>query len=96
MATPGEYEALPGPDDSAFVQVVGMYDAANGTVRYSLLEYAKGRNNPRTSLGPKEYLVSMDRYTGFVYHELIVKLLERPQLNESGVMVEQQASDKGR
>jgi hypothetical protein len=87
-ATPSdEMESL--PIDGSFVQVVGVYDAANGSVRHSLLEYSQGRNNPRTSLGPKEYLVSMDRYSGFVYRDLIVKLLDRPQLNGGEV---QQAS----
>ncbi len=63
------------PQDAPFVQAVGMYDAANGSVRDALLAYARGRNDPVGPLGAKEYLVSMDRYSGFVYHELIGKLL---------------------
>ena len=62
------------------VQVVGMYDAANGSVRNRLMNYAEGRNDPQGPLGPREYLVSMDRFCGFVYHDLAVKLMWRPEL----------------
>jgi hypothetical protein len=58
-----------------FIQVVGMYDAANGTVHEAVLNYAKGRNDPLGPMGSKEYFVSMDRYSGFVYHALILNLL---------------------
>jgi hypothetical protein len=69
---PGE-EAL--PQTGSFLQAVGMYDAANGTVRDALMEYAQGRNDPVGALKSKEYLVSIDRYAGFAYHELIKGLL---------------------
>ena len=72
-ARPVADESLPA--DAPFVQAVGMYDAANGSVRDALLAYARGRNDPVGPLGAKEYFVSMDRYCGFVYHELIGKLL---------------------
>jgi hypothetical protein len=75
QAAPGPSESL--PEKGRFVQVVGMYDAADGSVRQRLLDYADGRNDPQGPLGSKEYFVSMDRYCGFVYHDLIVKLLER-------------------
>jgi len=52
-----------------------MYDAANGSVRQQLLDYAQGRQDPAGPLGSKEYFVSMDRYCGFVYHELISDLV---------------------
>jgi hypothetical protein len=58
-----------------FLQVVGMYDAENGTVHEAVLAYAKGRNDPMGPLGAKEYFVNMDRYCGFVYHSLIMDLL---------------------
>ena len=67
------------PEAGNFVQVVGAYDAANGTVRQKMLDYAAGRNDPTGPLGSKEYLVSMDRYAGFVYHDLIVKLMAKSQ-----------------
>jgi|SRR5581483_1879605 len=63
------------PADS-MVQVVGMYDAANGTTREAVFHYALGRNDPVGPYGEKEYLVSMDRYCGFAYHELIADLLQ--------------------
>ena len=74
-ARPLPTDALPEPQAGPFVQAVGMFDAANGSVRDALLAYAKGRNDPLGPLGAKEYFVSMDRYCGFVYHELIGKLL---------------------
>ena len=37
--------------------------------------YAKGRNDPVGPMGAKEYLVSMDRYCGFVYQSLTGDLL---------------------
>jgi hypothetical protein len=74
----------------AFLQSVGMFDAANGTVRQAVLDYAVGRNDPQGPLGPKEYFVSMDRYCGFAYHALITDLVNkaadssrRPSGNES-------------
>lgn len=73
-ATPPATESLP-RDPAGFVQSVGVFDAANGSVREALFAYAAGRNDPVGPLGAKEYLVSMERYCGFVYHELIGELL---------------------
>jgi hypothetical protein len=78
-AAPPEGAGL--PRQNRFAQVVGMYDAANGSVRDALMDYASGRYSPRGPLGAKEYFVNMDRYCGFVYHDLILKLLDQPQLN---------------
>ncbi|MGH7213763.1 MAG: hypothetical protein ACREIT_03245, partial [Tepidisphaeraceae bacterium] len=74
-------QAAPPPDaplphgPTGFVQSVGMFDAANGSVRDRLMLYAQGRNDPQGPLKTKEYLISMDRYVGFVYHELIEDLV---------------------
>ena len=68
------------PAASSAIQVVGMYDAANGTVRERVFNYAAGRNDPKGPFAEREYLVSMDRYSGFVYHELIGDLLSSPRL----------------
>jgi hypothetical protein len=81
MATPGATESLEKRPD--FEQAVGMFDAANGSVRERLFFYAAGRNDPVGPLGNKEYLVSMDRYCGFVYHELIGQLIQSPRLAEA-------------
>jgi hypothetical protein len=75
QAAPSPTEALPGPQEAGFKQSVGMFDATNGSTRQALLTYANGRNDPSSPLGPREYLMNMDRYSGFVYHELIAKLL---------------------
>jgi len=75
LAAPKANESL--PKEGRFVQVAEVYDAANGTTRQHVLDYAEGRNDPQGPLGAKEYFVSMDRYGGFVYHDLIVKLLEK-------------------
>jgi hypothetical protein len=86
LASPSADQSLPpGSGIAGVVQAVGMYDAQNGSVRAALLRYAAGRNNPVGPLGAKEYLVSMDRYCGFVYHVLIVDLLNSPRMRrESG------------
>ncbi len=63
------------PANADFLQAVGMFDAANGSVRDRLLRYASGRNDPGGPLGPKEYFVSMDRFRGVACHELIADLL---------------------
>ena len=59
------------------VQVVGMYDAANGSVRQAVLEYAAGRNDPQGPLAEREYFASADRYAGFVYRQLLEQLMGR-------------------
>jgi hypothetical protein len=74
-ASPMTTEAL--PQHPNFIQVVGMYDATDGTVRDALLRYAKGRNDPSGPLAAKEYFVSMDRYCGFVYYTLIQQMIGR-------------------
>ena len=74
-ATPPPGEPLPPPQLAGFKQSVGMFDAANGTVLERLHNYAAGRNDPNGPLGQREYLLNMDRYSGFVYHELIRDLL---------------------
>jgi len=75
QATPMTTEAL--PKNPSFIQVVGMYDAANGSVRDAVNQYAKGRNDPTGPLAANEYLVSMDRYCGFVYYTLIQQMIGR-------------------
>jgi hypothetical protein len=72
-ATPGPNE--PAPMSGDFHQVVGMFDAANGTTRKAVYAYAEGRHDPSGPLGAKEYFVNMDRYCGFVYHTLIEQLI---------------------
>jgi hypothetical protein len=62
------------------IQVVGMYDAQNGSVRAALNRFAQGRNDPMGPYGAKQYLVDMDCYSGFVYHGLIAELLDSPKL----------------
>jgi hypothetical protein len=80
-ATPGFDENLPPRPN--FIQVVGMYDSANGTVHAAVLDYAKGRNDPTGPLGTKEYFVNMDRYCGFVYHSLIADLIREAAKREA-------------
>ncbi len=73
-AAPATPAAMPPPDKS-FVQVVGMFDAANGSTRQAVQDYAAGRNDPLGPMGQREYFQSMSRYCGFVYHTLIERLL---------------------
>ena len=76
-ASPPPDASLPGAGAAEFEQAVGVFDAANGSVRAALSRYAAGRSDPAGPLGAKEYLVSMERYCGFVYHELVGQLLGR-------------------
>jgi hypothetical protein len=71
------------PARSNFVQVVGMFDAANGSTRSQALLYAQGRNDPSGPYGPRGYLIEMDRYCGFVYHSLIQELLLKPAIADA-------------
>jgi hypothetical protein len=75
QAAPDPSSLPAGPTDAGFVQAVGMFDSANGTVREALMGYARGRHDPVGPIGSREYLVSMDRYVGFAYHTLIGDLL---------------------
>jgi hypothetical protein len=73
-ASPPREQSVPSRQaDSA--QAVGVYDAANGSVREALFAYAKGRHDPLGPMGAGEYLASMDRFAGFVYHDLTDDLL---------------------
>ncbi|MDB5174237.1 MAG: hypothetical protein JWO87_3772 [Phycisphaerales bacterium] len=83
-ATPGANESLP-PPEARFLQAVGIFDAANGTTRDAVLEYAKGRHDPVGPMGAKEYLVSMDRYGGFVYHSLTADVLRQIEAREKKI-----------
>lgn len=79
-ARPGPDESAPPPPAAGFLQVVGMFDAANGSVREALFRYADGRSDPVGAYGRSAYLKDMDRYGAFVYHELIAELLRHPRL----------------
>jgi hypothetical protein len=73
QAAPAPDQSLPNP--GGFVQSVGMFDAANGSTRQAVFVYASGRSDPAGPLGIKEYVLSMDRFCGFVYHTLIEQLI---------------------
>lgn len=68
------------PRNPNILQSVGMFDAADGSVRQQVKIYAAGRYDPTGAMGDREYLQSMDRYCGFVYHHLIADLLNSPSL----------------
>jgi hypothetical protein len=68
------------PTNPGFIQAVGMFDAANGSVREALFYHARGRSDPTGPLAENEYLVNMDRYSGFVYQSLIAELLNSQRL----------------
>ncbi|HEX8342143.1 MAG TPA: hypothetical protein VF624_14660 [Tepidisphaeraceae bacterium] len=74
-AAPPPTESL--PEAPQFVQVVGMYDAVNGTVRDAVLDYAAGRHEPVGPMAEREYFASMERYAGFSWHTLTEQLLVR-------------------
>jgi len=66
---------MPGASSNV-LQVVDLYDAADGTVRDRIVAYAKGRTDPNAASAPGSITISMDRYCGFAYHELLVSLLD--------------------
>jgi hypothetical protein len=78
MAAPPEDAPMLQVKQAEVRQTVGMFDAANGSVRDDVLFYAEGRNDPMGPMGSKEYLASMDRYCGFAYHTLIDRLISTP------------------
>jgi hypothetical protein len=69
---------ISGPVTSpTFIQVVGMFDSANGSTHADLQNYASGRYDPAGAYKEKEYLVNMDRYSGFVYRKLIEAVMDQ-------------------
>ncbi len=78
-AAPRESEGI-AVVNADIVQAVGMFDAANGSVRDRIKMYAAGRHDPVGPLGEKEYFVHMDRFCGFVYSELIDQLIGSSKL----------------
>jgi hypothetical protein len=69
-----------GSPSDRHVQAVGVFDSANGSTRAEVMAYAAGRNDPKSPYREKAYLVDMDRYGGFVYHNLLEELLQKPAL----------------
>lgn len=65
--------------DSDLKQAVGMFDSTDGAVRKNLQIFANGRSDPNGPMAEREYFLSMDAYSQFVYHELIADLLGVPR-----------------
>jgi len=82
MAAPAPGTPLPPMDPAGFVQAVGMFDAADGTVRESLARYSAGRYDPQGPFGAREFYMNSDRYAAFVYRRLTERLFD--QLFERG------------
>ncbi len=78
-AAPRQIDPMPTAGGDV-IQAVGLFDAANGTVRDRLHIYAAGRNDPVGPMGEKEYYMNMDRYCGFAYSELIEQIIVSPKL----------------
>lgn len=68
-------QVQPVPQNADFIQAAKLFDAAAGTTRIRVSEYAKGRIDPMSALGEREYYMNMDRYASFVWHELIEETL---------------------
>lgn len=75
QAAPAAGGATPGFRGDV-VQASGMYDASNGYTREAVLKYAYGRTDPLGPFGERAILVDSDKYAGFVYRQLTVKLLD--------------------
>ena len=76
-ASPPPGSALPPSGRDGYFQAVGMFDAADGSVREALQRHAYGRTDPAGPWGAKEFLVSSDRYASFVYRQLTKGLLDQ-------------------
>lgn len=74
-ATEGPVQSLPGNAD--FIQAARLFDASSGSTRERLHGFAKGRNDPSGPLAEREFYLNMDRYSAFVWHELIDEVFER-------------------
>lgn len=77
QASPRPGASLPAPGPDGFFQAAGMFDAANGSVREALFRHAQGRTEPMGPFGPREFLVSSDRYASFVYRQLTLRLFDQ-------------------
>jgi len=78
--SPMPQQAMARPRD--MVQVVGMFDAADGTVRDRAAAYVAGRMDPNAPMGYRAIYLDMDRFCGFAYHELLTRLLEELAANQ--------------
>jgi hypothetical protein len=58
------------------IQAVGMFDAADGSIRQRAQAYAVGRSDPNGPMGHDVVFLNMECYSGFVYHALIAELLD--------------------
>ena len=74
-ATGGEVQ--PGDRNADFIQAAEMFDAAAGSTRDRVDNYASGRIDPAGALGAKEFYLNMDRYAAFAWHALIEDALAR-------------------
>ena len=63
------------PKNADFIQAAKLFDAAAGTTRVRVSEYARGRMDPTGALGEREFYMNMDRYASYVWHELIEETL---------------------
>ena len=75
MTAPLPYASLPAP--GSIEQAVGMFDAANGSVRNAVHRFAVGRQDPNGPLSERTYYLEMDQYCQFAYYELIGQLLSQ-------------------
>jgi len=92
MAAPRQEQSLP-PPDAQFLQAVGMFDSANGSVRDAVMDYARGRHDPLGPMGPKEYFQSMERYCGFVYNALTNDLLKQLEARQPAPKAPKEPAD---
>lgn len=75
QATEPQVQSL--PKNADFIQAARLFDAAAGSTRDRIRSYASGRNDPTGPLGEREFYLNMDRYSAFVWHELIDEILDR-------------------
>jgi hypothetical protein len=59
------------------VQVAGVFDARDGSVRQAARAYASGRFDPDQAAGAEGVFLVMDQYAGFAYHALLAEVAEQ-------------------
>lgn len=59
-----------------FLQQAGVFDASHGSVRGAALRWSAGRSDIDGPAGGREVFLVADRYTSFVYHALLGRLMD--------------------
>ncbi len=68
--------ARPGEASGEFLQQAGVFDASHGSVRRAAIAWSRGRSDRAGPAAGREVFLVSDRYTSFVYHALLARLMD--------------------